>query len=108
MKVLVVDDDRLARLMAREALAAAGYEVIEAEDVASARPLVAAADVVLLDIVMPNQSGLSLLPEALSPTRAVIMVTAQGSATNVEQLKEMRLGDYHVLTHPVTPEDLWP
>jgi len=58
-KVLVVDDDMAGLLMASEALSAAGFEVIEAEDGQEAveqfdehRP-----DIVVMDVVMPRMDG---------------------------------------------------
>ncbi len=63
--VLVVDDDRLQRSMARDALDAMGYSVAEAVDGAEAlarfgedRP-----DLVMLDVEMPGQDGISVCQE---------------------------------------------
>lgn len=52
--VLVVDDEPMARMLLRLMLVRAGFEVIEAEDGASALSLVAARspDVVILDVMM--------------------------------------------------------
>jgi predicted signal transduction protein with EAL and GGDEF domain/DNA-binding NarL/FixJ family response regulator len=57
--VLVVDDDRSMRMVLHEALAAAGFEVIEAANGQAAIELYLDRnpDVVLLDIVMPGMDG---------------------------------------------------
>jgi DNA-binding NtrC family response regulator len=80
-KVLVVDDEPMIRWSVREALTIWDYEVIEAET--GEQALAALADdqikVVLLDINLPDSSGLDLLPEIKRrrPQVAVIMVTAE-------------------------------
>lgn len=62
-RVLVVDDERLNRMLLRRALEADGHAVVEAEngrvalDVLVAQPV----DVILLDIVMPELDGYATL-----------------------------------------------
>ena len=80
--VLVCDDRPALRELVRAALAEADYEVIEAsngaESIRLAREL--RPDVVILDLVLPDRSGLDVLAELrrdpdLSRTR-VILCTA--------------------------------
>ena len=80
--VLIVDDEATARNFVSEALADAGYEAIEAGDLAEANKAIdkGAADIILLDINLPDGSGLSLL-DRLSreyPSPPVILITAYG------------------------------
>jgi two-component system chemotaxis response regulator CheY len=58
--VLVVDDQDQVRLLIRETLEQAGYEVEEAHDGKEGldRYRAHAADLVLMDILMPDQDGL--------------------------------------------------
>lgn len=58
-KVLVVDDDMAGLLMAAEALDAAGFDVIEAEDgqIAIEQFELHKPDVVVMDVVMPRMNG---------------------------------------------------
>ena len=51
-------------------------------------------DVVLLDVSLPDKSGLELLPElrAADASLAVVMITAYGSVENAVQA--MRLGNH--------------
>ncbi|MBT8447713.1 MAG: diguanylate cyclase, partial [Gammaproteobacteria bacterium] len=58
-RILVVDDDMAARLMARQALQRDGAEVVEAENGRQALELFEASkfDLVLLDVVMPDLDG---------------------------------------------------
>ncbi|KAA3515840.1 response regulator [Agrobacterium rosae] len=58
-RILVVDDEPQIRRFLRPALAAAGYDVIEAENGADALKAVATAapDVVILDLGLPDMDG---------------------------------------------------
>jgi DNA-binding response OmpR family regulator len=78
MRILVVeDDDRVARGLVT-ALRHAGYETHRVATAAAAREA-APADVVLLDLGLPDTDGLDLLRELRrSPETAVIAVTARG------------------------------
>ena len=61
LKALVVDDDRLARMIYRNYLLKIGYDVTEAEDGLTAIQIVSRNnnhfDVVLLDYNMPGENG---------------------------------------------------
>src|ERR1700723_1636549 len=60
--ILIVDDEATARYGTRRALEG-NYRVVEAESAARARAAVASErpDLVLLDLVMPGEDGLSFL-----------------------------------------------
>jgi DNA-binding LytR/AlgR family response regulator len=79
LRVLIVDDEPLARARTRRLLDEIGGATVagEASSVAEARQLVAAVtpDVVLLDIQMPGEDGFALL-EGLEPRPAIVFVTA--------------------------------
>jgi two-component system LytT family response regulator len=79
LRVLIVDDEPLARARARRVLATLpGVELVgEAGNAGEAREAFAAThpDVVLLDIQMPGDDGFALLA-TLSPRPAVVFVTA--------------------------------
>ncbi len=63
LSVLVVDDSPTLRVLHRTTLEAAGYQVEEAEDGVEALAALEArgADLVVLDIQMPNMDGLTLI-----------------------------------------------
>ncbi|MCK5646108.1 MAG: sigma-54-dependent Fis family transcriptional regulator [Anaerolineales bacterium] len=91
--VLVVDDEDLARENVRETLTDAGYEAIEAGDLSQAHKYIdeGAADIVLLDVMLPDGSGLTLLDriELENPSPPVILITAFGEVdTAVEAMKK--------------------
>jgi two-component system LytT family response regulator len=79
LRIVLVDDEPLARARARRLLAAQeGVEVVgEAGSADEAREVVAAArpDVLLLDVQMPGEDGFTLL-RTLDPRPAVVFVTA--------------------------------
>ena len=91
--VLIVDDEETARSFVSEALGDAGYEAIEAGDLKSANKAIdtGAADIVLLDVVLPDGSGISLLDRISmeNPSPPVILITAFGEVdTAVEAMKK--------------------
>ena len=109
--ILVVDDTRSMRKMVSAVLAGAGYEVAEAGDGASAIQALSAAahaDVVLLDLRLPDCDDLRVLSAVrhLVPGTPVIVMTAYGSP---ESLREARqLGAFAVLDKPFEMDALVP
>jgi two-component system LytT family response regulator len=79
LRVLIVDDEPLARARARRMVEQAGGVTVvgEAGSAAQARSLVAETrpDLLLLDIQMPGEDGFALL-KSLDPRPAVVFVTA--------------------------------
>ena len=79
LKVLIVDDEALARARTRRMLEEVGGVRIagEAASAAEARSVIARErpDLLLLDIQMPGEDGFALL-EGLDPRPAVVFVTA--------------------------------
>ena len=63
--VLVVDDEPPIRRFLRTSLAASGYRIVEAEDAADALRSLASEkpDLVILDLGLPDRSGLELIGE---------------------------------------------
>jgi CheY-like chemotaxis protein len=80
-KVLIVDDEPTIRWVLAEALRGWNYETVEAETGASTLATIVTERpaAVLLDINLPDSSGLDLLREIKrrSPQTAVIMITAE-------------------------------
>lgn len=80
MKLLLVEDDPIARLAARVALEHAGYVVTRALDGAEALAVLKSSppfDAIVLDIGTPRMSGLEMLFEAkrVMPLPPVVVVT---------------------------------
>ena len=105
--ILIVDDDQTARYGMRGALEKR-YSIREAASVAEARRAMTAApfDLILLDIEMPEVSGLDFLREikANGDDTTVIMVTAYGSEKVA--VEAMKSGAYDYLPKPFEVEEL--
>ena len=101
--ILIVDDEENARLNIGAFLSTKGYEVIGAATLSEARQHLhrGAADIILLDVQLPDGYGPSLLEEiARLPVRPpVLMITAYG---DVEMAVEaMRSGAHDFLQKPI-------
>ena len=102
-RVLVADDEASIRFVLREALVAAGHDVVEAVDGNDARERLAAQrfDLALLDIRMPGPSGLELLDEVAArgaDAPLVVILTAQNTFENA--VEAMKRGAFDYLTKP--------
>ncbi|WP_433172158.1 response regulator [Actinoallomurus sp. CA-150999] len=103
INVLVVDDDfRVAQIHAGFVELVPGFRVAgRAHTAADARAGAAEVDLVLLDVYLPDESGLSLLPELDAD---VIMATA---ATDPESVRTaFSKGALHYLIKPFTAQEL--
>ena len=106
--ILAVDDVQTMRVLISTVLSSAGYDVAIAGTGAetlrelSIRPV----ELVLLDIELPDASGIDLLRAIVDryPDTAVVMVT--GVAQIDTALEVLRRGAYDYLTKPFTPNQL--
>ena len=108
IKVLVVDDEEeFAQILARR-LEFRNFKVTCAFSGGSALDLIRKQDfdVVLLDVLMPGQSGLDTLKEitAVNPLIHIIMLT--GHARVDTAIQGMELGAYDYLIKPADIEEL--
>ncbi|GAB4535700.1 MAG: sigma-54 dependent transcriptional regulator [Anaerolineales bacterium] len=104
--ILIVDDEQNARHMLNTYLTQAGYEVRQAATLGEARPLLPDADIVLLDVKLPDGYGPILLEEsARLPNRpAIILVTAFGEIEMA--VDAMKNGAHDFLQKPIQFERL--
>jgi diguanylate cyclase (GGDEF)-like protein len=104
-RLLVVDDIEENRTLLSRRFSRGGCVVVEAESGFAALDLIAQQefDLVLLDIMMPGQSGIEVLKQiraSHSPdTLPVIMITAKAGNTDVVEALELGANDY--ITKPV-------
>ena len=108
LKVLVGDDEEINTEIVRRWLSSAGYECSEASrgDLAIEMMSHTNFGLVLLDINMPGQSGMKLLPEMNKrfPATAVIMMTGVDD-TDVA-VQAMRQGSFDYVVEPFDLADL--
>jgi signal transduction histidine kinase len=106
--ILIVDDEETVRATFADVLEAEGHEVVTASTFSEARGLLRERrfDVALTDLMLPQESGLSLLRFASEqhPEMSVVMVTGHPDlSTAIEALKE---GAYDYIGKPVTRQAL--
>ncbi|WP_225072376.1 sigma-54 dependent transcriptional regulator [Desulfuromonas sp. CSMB_57] len=101
-RILVADDEESIRWVLRKALTKQGFTVDLAADGAEAKALFLRRryDLAILDIKMPDVSGLELLKffQEQRPEMLVIIITAESSMKNA--VEAMKLGAYDYLTKP--------
>jgi DNA-binding NtrC family response regulator len=105
---MIVDDERLVRWSLRQKCEEWGYTVIEAE---SGEPGLKLAqrespDLVLLDVRMPDLSGIEVLDQLKKngDARAVIMITADPQLDDVKAA--LKLGAYDFVGKPIDFDEL--
>jgi two-component system, OmpR family, response regulator len=106
-KILVVDDEPVIRDMLDEYLSGQGYEVVTADSGESMHTAIAkqVPDLVLLDLRLPKEDGLSLaryLREHYS--LGIIMVTGAGDV--VDRIVGLEMGADDYIAKPFDPREL--
>ncbi len=108
LTVLVVDDEKNARENIAAFLKKKNYEVLEASNLKEAKKAIAdaSADLVLLDVQLPDGLGTTLLEESASnPNRPpIIMITAHGDIDMA--VEAMKNGAHDFLQKPIKFERL--
>jgi two-component system OmpR family response regulator len=106
-RLLLVDDEASLREPLAEYLTRQGFVVRQAEDAAKARSalLEETPDLVLLDIMMPGEDGLSLCRHlSESKNLPVIMLTAKGEA--MDRIVGLEIGADDYVAKPFEPREL--
>ncbi|HWS54119.1 MAG TPA: ATP-binding protein [Pyrinomonadaceae bacterium] len=101
VKVLVVDDEPSIRLTVAEFLRRAGYETVAAADFASASGLTDGVDVAVVDVNLPDGSGVELLDRLnrREPYVPVIMITGDPQLPRISEI--IRAGAYDFIVKPI-------
>jgi DNA-binding NtrC family response regulator len=107
-RLLLVDDENAFRRLTARELLHVGYVVDSAATLAEARQLLAtnSYQVVLLDLRLPDGSGMDLLTEIKEtwPETEVVMLTAFGNVN--EAIQAMKTGAFDFLTKPCKMQEL--
>ena len=105
---MIVDDERLVRWSLRQKCEEWGYHVVEAD---AGQPALTLAqhespDLVLLDVRMPDISGIEVLDQLKKngDARAVIMITADPKLDDVKAA--LKLGAYDFVGKPIDFDEL--
>ncbi len=108
--ILIVDDELAIRAMLRQSLERAGYRVIESGSLGDVRALLTeeTPDLLLLDWMLPDGSGLELLRELRGShdtrTLPVIMLTAR--VEEDDRVKGLQSGVDDYVVKPFSPREL--
>ncbi len=109
-KILAVDDDSTTALLVEAALQNSGHQVIHARNSEEALALAGSADLgaIILDIMMPGNSGFELLEElrrsdSLAATPILMLSSLHDSSHRVSGL---RRGAADYITKPFDPDEL--
>lgn len=101
-KVLVVDDSRIARAIARQVLTGAGLDVVEAGSVATALDTLDSdtVDLILVDWNMPGGNGLDLVyalrARASTATTPIVFATSEADPQRAQYAQEAGANGYIV------------
>lgn len=109
-RILIVEDEDAIRQMVCLALSQAGYECVEAPDASAAQACIVAAppDLILLDWMLPNMSGVDyarrLRQEKLTQDIPIIMLTAR--AEEDDKVRGLDSGADDYITKPFSTREL--
>ena len=107
-RLLVVDDDARIRDLLRRYLGQEGFEVLVAEDGRAMDRLLLRElfDLIVLDLMMPGEDGLSICRRlrARRDSTPVVMLTAKGD--DVDRIVGLEIGADDYLPKPFNPREL--
>ena len=106
-KILLVDDAAFMRMMIKDALTKNGYtNILEAADgeIACATYSAEKPDLVIMDITMPNKTGIEALRDinAADPGAKIVMCSAMGQEAMV--VDAIKLGALDFIVKPFKPD----
>jgi twitching motility two-component system response regulator PilH len=109
-KILVVDDSPTERFFLTDLLSKKGYTVITAinGEEAYAKTKAERPNLVLMDVVMPGQSGYQVT-RALSrdpDTQAIPVVICSSKSNETDRIWGLRQGARDYLVKPIRPDEL--
>ncbi|MDQ3804247.1 MAG: response regulator [Acidobacteriota bacterium] len=101
LKVLVVDDEPSIRLTVAEFLRRADYDTVTAADFESAAALTEGVDVAVVDVNLPDGSGIEILRRLneREPFVPVIMITGDPQLPRISEI--IRAGAYDFIVKPI-------
>jgi two-component system response regulator RegA len=106
--LLVVDDDEIFRKRLARAFRERGFQVSEASDWEGAMAAAAeeTPELAVVDLRLPQKSGLEVVRDLKSLDRATNIVVLTGYGSIATALESLRLGATHYLTKPVDTDQI--
>ncbi len=112
-KILCVEDEHFIGELYMRALSRAGYEVMVEIDGTKALALAQSDqyDIILLDLMVPNMTGIEILEQLRDPAKTPKLHSKIIITTNLEQSEEKRAAiekqaDGYLIKANVTPNEL--
>jgi len=105
--LLIVDDDAELRALLNDYLGQAGFRVTAVEDGRQMQRAMESArfDLVILDVMLPGEDGLSLCRKLRAASRIpILMLTARGD--EVDRIVGLEMGADDYLSKPFNPREL--
>jgi two-component system phosphate regulon response regulator OmpR len=105
--ILIVDDDDRIRLLLQKYLSRAGYRTSVAENAANARQRMQGLsyDLLIIDVMMPGEDGLSFSKDLREGSDVpIILLTAKGEVE--DRISGLKSGVDDYVTKPFEPEEL--
>ncbi|MDR6705704.1 MULTISPECIES: response regulator [unclassified Novosphingobium] len=105
-KILIVDDDKGIRTVVSEFLGKHGYQTATAANPVEMRRMLEAGsyDLIVLDVMMPKEDGLTALRSLGPQAPPVIMLSAVGS--DIDRVVGLEMGADDYLAKPCNPREL--
>jgi two-component system response regulator AtoC len=107
-RILIVDDEKLIRWALRKYLVGFGYEVLEAEDGQQALDVLdeEGADLMLLDIRMPEKDGLEVLSHVIEHHSEIPVVLMTAFSSVEGAVDAMKRGAFDYLMKPFNHDEV--
>ncbi|MBB3954433.1 two-component system OmpR family response regulator [Novosphingobium sediminicola] len=105
-KILIVDDDKGIRTVVSEFLGKHGYQTATAANPVEMRRMleIGSFDLIVLDVMMPKEDGLTALRSLGPNAPPVIMLSAVGS--DIDRVVGLEMGADDYLAKPCNPREL--
>lgn len=107
-KILVVDDEKRIRDSCHTVLTGQGYTVACAESGSQGLEMIGREhfDIILLDLMMPQMSGLEVLPNIKSDHPDTVVIVITGYSTVEHSIEAMKAGAFDFIPKPFSPKKL--
>ena len=107
-KIIVADDDNSIRTVVTQALNRAGYDVVPVADGAGLMAQIESGegDLVVTDVVMPDDNGLDMIPRIKSQRDTLPIIVMSAQTTLLTAVRASELGAYEYLPKPFDINEL--
>lgn len=105
-RILVVEDEPAIRESVAYALERDGFEPIAAASLSAARDRLAQADLVLLDLMLPDGSGFELIREARAEGGSIPIIVLSSRDAESDRVSALETGADDYVTKPFSPREV--